>query len=104
MKKIFSPAVAESAAKTKSVDDFKLKGGYPDKNDIAAIYDELDFQRAVQSYIWATPAVGMEALSDGLESAGISGYTTIGVFENFLDANTVVATGNGQSLYAFGNI
>ena len=34
--------------------------GYPDQKGIDTIYDELDFQRACQAYVWALPAVGME--------------------------------------------
>jgi hypothetical protein len=78
-------------------------GGYPTAATSRQLYDELDYQRAVQAYIWATPAVGMEAISEGTRELGTS-ITTIGIFENFLDAKTVVATGNGQSLYALDNI
>jgi hypothetical protein len=34
--------------------------GYPDQKGIDALYEELDFQRAAQTYLWAIPAVGME--------------------------------------------
>jgi hypothetical protein len=83
-----------------------LIGGYPRQGALESIYDELDYQRACQVYIWATPAVGMEAISAGLTGVGLptDDPNTIGVFENFLDAKTVVATGNGQSIYGFGNL
>jgi hypothetical protein len=34
--------------------------GYPDQKGIDTIYDEIDYQRACQAYVWALPAVGME--------------------------------------------
>jgi hypothetical protein len=34
--------------------------GYPDQKGIDAIFEELDYQRASQAYLWAMPAVGME--------------------------------------------
>jgi len=34
--------------------------GYPDQRGIDTIFDELDYQRACQSYVWALPAVGLE--------------------------------------------
>jgi hypothetical protein len=81
-----------------------LVGGYPNEEDVSRLYDELDYQRACQAYIWATPAVEMEVLGEGLaRDCGLS-LTTIGIFENFLDSKTVLATGNGESIYAFGNI
>jgi hypothetical protein len=92
------------AAKEASMDDFALDGGYPRQESVSGLYDELDYQRAVQAYIWAIPAVGMEVFTEGLErELGLS-LTAVGVFENFLDATTVVATGNGETIYALGNI
>lgn len=32
--------------------------GYPSAKTIETLYDELDFQRAVQAYLWAVPLVG----------------------------------------------
>ena len=73
-----------------------LEGGYPDRASVAALYEELDYQRAVQAYIWAVPAVEMEVLTEGLEQdLGLS-LTTVGVFENFFDTSTRVVTGNGE--------
>jgi hypothetical protein len=34
--------------------------GYPDQSGIDTIFDELDYQRASQGYIWALPALSME--------------------------------------------
>jgi hypothetical protein len=86
--------------------EFPLPGGYPQPDDLPSLYDELDYQRACQLYIWATPAVGMEAISAGLASVGLSPESTdsVGIFEHFLHPHTVVATGNGQSIYAIANI
>ena len=45
----------------------KLEAGQPAVEIIPELYDELDFQRAVQAYIWATPFVSLSALFEGLE-------------------------------------
>jgi hypothetical protein len=34
--------------------------GYPDEKGIETLYDELDYQRATQAYVWGMPAVGLE--------------------------------------------
>jgi hypothetical protein len=39
-----------------------LVNGYPSKETTEKIYDEIDFSRATQAYIWALPAVGFHAL------------------------------------------
>ncbi len=35
-----------------------FKGGYPSAETVNKLYDEMDFQRAVQAYLWAIPLVG----------------------------------------------
>jgi hypothetical protein len=86
------------------VHDVTLVGGYVRPDDLPRLYDQLDFQRACQAYIWATPAVGVEAIRRGLEDECGLSLTNIGIFEHFLDAKTLVATGNGQSIYSLGAI
>ena len=29
-----------------------FEGGYPSQETVAKLYDEMDFQRAVQAYLW----------------------------------------------------
>jgi hypothetical protein len=40
----------------------ELQCDYPSDASVQKLYDELDFQRAAQAYIWATPLVSSEAL------------------------------------------
>jgi hypothetical protein len=35
-----------------------FEGGYPSDKTVDKLYDELDFQRAVQAYLWAIPLMG----------------------------------------------
>jgi hypothetical protein len=35
--------------------------GYPTDETVQKLYDERDFQRAVQAYLWATPLTSMES-------------------------------------------
>lgn len=44
----------------------KFVDGVPDQASSEKIYDNLDFQRAVQAYLLALPAVNMAGLRDGL--------------------------------------
>jgi hypothetical protein len=49
--------------------DFEL--GVPTKATVAKLYDELDFQRACQVYLWALPAVNSEQITvNGVFVAG----------------------------------
>jgi hypothetical protein len=35
-----------------------LEQGFPSNAAVAKLYDELDFQRACQAYVWGLPIVG----------------------------------------------
>jgi hypothetical protein len=39
-----------------------IEGGYPSAESTVALYDELDYQRAVQAYVWGVPLVNGVAL------------------------------------------
>jgi hypothetical protein len=39
--------------------DLKLVNGFPTQDTVAKLYDDLDFQRACQAYIWALPYTSM---------------------------------------------
>jgi len=39
-----------------------LQNGYPSKETAQNLFDEMDFERATQAFIWALPAVGFHGL------------------------------------------
>src|ERR1051325_7404657 len=46
--------------------------GYPTDETVEKLYDERDFQRACQAYIWSLPAVSFTAWQRGLtEELGV---------------------------------
>ena len=51
-------AGAQETQKTR-IGELKFESGYPSKETTATLYDEMDFQRACQAYIWGIPAVGI---------------------------------------------
>src|SRR5262245_20144128 len=40
----------------------ELINGFPTEGTVKRLYDEIDFQRATQAFLWALPAVGFHAL------------------------------------------
>jgi len=40
----------------------ELENGYPSAESVKRLFDEMDFQRATQAYVWALPAVGFHGL------------------------------------------
>jgi len=61
-----SPAFAQELPTTGSVETrlgkLELTDGYPAEATAKKLYDDIDFQRACQAYIWALPAVGFQGL------------------------------------------
>lgn len=55
---------------TNRVGTFQLVNGVPTKASSEKLYNELDFQRAVQSYLWAMPAVGLKGFENAGKDAG----------------------------------
>src|SRR5262245_4003335 len=65
---MFVPSMANAqAAPTPSTEEtvnsrigeLKFESGYPSQQTVAKLYDEMDFQRASQAYLWGLPAVGL---------------------------------------------
>ncbi|MCY1403135.1 hypothetical protein D3C76_873430 [compost metagenome] len=73
---------------------------YPSTATSQRLYDELDYQRAVQAYIWAQPLVGLGAMSEGARRIGIAPMELF-VFDQGLRANQALQTGNDDVIYSF---
>lgn len=44
---------------TTRIGELSFDSGYPTQETVQKLYDEMDFQRASQAYIWGIPAVGL---------------------------------------------
>ena len=64
------------------------------------LYDEMDFQRATQAYLWGIPAVSNQSMQIGFFRDLGAALNDIIVFENFLDTKGLFLTGNTTTLYA----
>jgi len=75
---------------------------YLQKDDTTALKTELVFQRAVQAYIWATPALNMLAMKEGKDKTFGPGYNVLPIFKERLNAKTQITTPNSDVIYALG--
>jgi hypothetical protein len=82
--------------------DLPFEEGYPTRDGIQLLADELTFQRAVQTYIWALPALNMYAMKEGSEAKFGKGYNVLPIWKRRLDAKTLVTTPNSDVIYAMG--
>jgi len=79
-----------------------MESGQPSVEIVPELYDELDFQRAVQAYIWATPFVSMSAMLNSQDKQFGSTLTRQPVFEQSVTPELEVLTGNNTTIYSFG--
>ena len=84
--------------------DLPFQQDYPTDEMTRQLTDELLFQRGVQSYLWALPAVNMWAMKEGSESRFGAGYNVLPVWKQRLSAKTLVTTPNSDVIYAMGYV
>lgn len=93
------PAVMTGALDTR-IGKIDLEVGYPSASSVARLYDELDFQRACQAYIWAMPAVAMQALRQANKRDWGVDINTVSIIDNYTTPAVKVLTGNDTTIYA----
>ncbi len=77
--------------------------GFPTEETTHKVFDEIDYQRAVQAYLWAYPAVSFESIRVAADAAGM-GLNVIGIADKYADAGGLWLTANDTTVYAFTNV
>ena len=75
--------------------------GFPDKASAEKVFDNLDFQRAVQAYLLAIPAVSQVYDRNACLELGPANLT-IPIWEQLVDSRTVGLTFNDNTVYSWG--
>lgn len=79
----------------------EFNNGYASPETSKLLYDRMDFQRAVQVYLWSLPYVAFQAVHEGFERVGGGKINSLPIFENRLKPNTIVFTGNATTIYGY---
>jgi hypothetical protein len=77
-----------------------FKENRPTKETAQTLRDELLFQRATQTYLWAMPLINTLGMQVGSEKTFGSGYNVLPIWKERLNAKTLVTTPNSDVLYA----
>jgi hypothetical protein len=75
-------------------------GGFPDQATTEKLYDNLDFQRAVQAYLLALPVVNQVGNRDAILRMGPAN-TTVPIWESMVDSRTTELTANNNTPYTW---
>ncbi len=74
--------------------------GFPDKASIEKLFDNLDFQRAVQAYLLALPPVNQAANRNAIRELGPVNRT-VPIFEQLVDSRSIFLTANDNTVYSW---
>lgn len=78
----------------------KFFDGFPDDVSVEKIFDNLDFQRAVQAYLLGLPPVSQVANRKGILEVGPAN-TTVPIFEQMINARSIFLTPNNNTPYTW---
>jgi hypothetical protein len=81
----------------------QFEHGVPTQATVKNLYDEMDFQRACQLYLWALPVVGMEQGRDAVESTTGARLGDVGIFKGYRNVSIFFTT-NVTTPYSIGCI
>jgi hypothetical protein len=79
--------------------DFEL--GVPTQQTATKLYDEMDFQRAVQSYLWGLTIVNVEQNRQGLVHDTGAKSGDLALYDDYRSKSTILAA-NNSTPYIFG--
>ena len=78
--------------------------GYPTEETARKLYDEMDFQRAVQAFLWSFPAVSFESIRIGVKQDLGADLNDLIIADNFADTKGIWLTANDTTIYGMVNV
>jgi hypothetical protein len=79
----------------------QFEHGVPTLATVKHLYNQMDFQRACQLYLWALPVVGMEQGRDAAESTTGARLGDVGIFKGYRNVSIFFTT-NVTTPYSIG--
>ncbi len=82
----------------------KFERGYPTDETKRKVFDEIDYQRAVQSYLWAYPVVSFESIRLAAAKHLGADFHDVLIADKFADPGGLWLTANDSTIYALTNV
>jgi hypothetical protein len=98
-----SQTAAPDSVKTR-IGTLDFKNGYPSKETAQKVFDEMDYQRAVQAYLWAYPAVSFESIRIGTQRDLGGDLFDMVIADNYADPKGRWLTANDTTIYGYTNV
>jgi hypothetical protein len=97
--KIMTPNTVETR-----IGKLSFPNGFPTEETARKIFDEMDYQRAVQAYLWAYPAVSFESIRIATTRDLGADLNDMVIADNFADPKGLWLTANDTTIYALANV
>src|SRR6185369_16733679 len=81
--------------------DFEFKNSYPTGDASRKLRDALVFNRAVEAYLVQMHGVSLYHVWKGISEAGAGVPNQMVIWETLMDAQTLLLTGNTETVYGF---
>jgi hypothetical protein len=94
------PGIATPAKVESRLGTLNFEGGVPDAATSAKLFDNLDFQHAVQAYLLALPPVNQLSNRMAILSQGPANLT-VPIWEQMVDSRTIELTANDNTPYTW---
>ena len=78
--------------------------GFPTEETTRKLYDEMDYQRAVQAFLWSFPAVSFESIRVGVKRDLGADLNDLIIADNFADTKGIWLTANDTTIYGMVNV
>lgn len=95
-----APEASAQSSRFDNLATLPFEQGRPTTETVQTLRDELLFERATQTYLWALPLINTLGMQVGSEKTFGRGYNVLPIWKNRLDAKTQVTTPNSDVLYA----
>jgi len=81
-----------------------FENGFPSEETARKLLDEMDYQRAVQAFLWAYPAVSFESIRIATKRDLGTDLNDMIIADNFADPKGLWLTANDTTIYALTNV
>ena len=98
-------ARAQTADSVKTrIGTLSFENGFPSEETTRKVFDEMDYQRAVQAYLWAYPAVSFESIRIATKRDLGTDLNDMIIADNYADPKGLWLTANDTTIYALANV
>jgi hypothetical protein len=101
---IVTTAGAQAQTTDTRLGKLSFPNGFPAGETTRKVFDEMDYQRAVQAYLWAYPVVSFESIRIATKRDLGADLNDLIIADNYADPRGVWLTANDTTIYALANV